>query len=70
MNRTDIMADIFIERYRQNAIHPDNREEDMLAILIEEVGEIGRAIQNMDRVNLKEELVHTASVCVRWLEML
>lgn len=70
MNRTDIMADIFIERYRQNAIHPDNREEDMLAILIEEIGEVGRAIQNMDRVNLKEELVQTASVCVRWLEML
>jgi NTP pyrophosphatase (non-canonical NTP hydrolase) len=70
MSRTDIMAAIFMERYRQNILHPDNQVEDMLPILIEEVGEVGAAIQHQDQPNLKEELVQVAAVCVRWLEML
>jgi NTP pyrophosphatase (non-canonical NTP hydrolase) len=70
MKRTDIMAAIFTERYRQNILHPGNTLEDMLPVLIEEIGEVGRALQNEDRVNLEEELVHVAAVCVRWLELL
>lgn len=68
MERTDIMAAIFIERYRQEAIHPKNELHDYLPIMIEEVGEIGTAIQNRDEINLKEELVQLAAICVRWLE--
>lgn len=39
---------------------------EMLAILIEEVGEVGSAIQGDG--DLAEELTHVAAVCVRWLE--
>lgn len=70
MRRTDVMAAILAERYRQNKLHPHNTLEDMLAVLIEEVGEVGRAVQHQDQVNLEEELVQVAAVCVRWLEML
>ena len=39
---------------------------EMLAVLIEEIGEIGRALQGEG--NLSEELVQAAAVCIRWLE--
>jgi hypothetical protein len=41
---------------------------DMLAVLIEEVGEVGKALQGEG--NLKDELVQVAAVCSRWLENL
>jgi NTP pyrophosphatase (non-canonical NTP hydrolase) len=37
---------------------------------MEEVGEVATAIQLKDQDNLKEELIHVASVCTRWLEAL
>lgn len=40
--------------------------QDMLAVLIEEVGEVGSALQGDG--DLKEELIHVASTAVRWLE--
>ena len=39
-----------------------------LTILMEEVGEIARALLEHDDENLKDELVQVASVCVAWLE--
>lgn len=39
---------------------------EMLSILIEEVGEVGSAMQGDG--DLAEELTHVAAVCVRWLE--
>lgn len=39
---------------------------EMLAILIEEIGEVGRALQGES--DLAEELIHVAAVAVRWLE--
>jgi hypothetical protein len=39
---------------------------EMLAILVEEVGEVARALQGDS--DLAEELTHVAAVCVRWLE--
>ena len=39
-----------------------------LAILTEEIGEVGTAIQNNDEKNLKNELVQVAAVAVAWLE--
>lgn len=41
--------------------------QELLAVLIEEVGEVGKAIQG-DGV-LEEELIQVASVCFRWLEL-
>jgi NTP pyrophosphatase (non-canonical NTP hydrolase) len=39
---------------------------EMLAVLVEEVGEIGRALQGEGV--LDDELVQLAAVCIRWLE--
>lgn len=63
-----IISGIIDERLRQDNIHPDFPGEKRLAILMEEVGEVAKAIQNGDIENLKEELIQVASVCVRWLE--
>lgn len=41
---------------------------EMLSVLIEEVGEVGKALQGEG--DLKEELIQVASVCVRWVESL
>ena len=43
-------------------------QNEMLSVLIEEVGEVGTALQGEG--DLKEELIQVASVCVRWLESL
>lgn len=83
MKRDEIFRRIESERERQELLHPlpsmkaKTTEEaetvknyfliqDMLAVLIEEVGEVGSALQGEG--DLKDELVHVASVCVRWLE--
>jgi NTP pyrophosphatase (non-canonical NTP hydrolase) len=39
---------------------------EILAVLVEEIGEIGRALQGEG--DLSEELIHVAAVCIRWLE--
>jgi hypothetical protein len=39
---------------------------EMLSVLIEEVGEVGKAMQGEG--DLAEELTQVAAVCVRWLE--
>lgn len=70
MNQVDILNRIIKERKRQDIIHPNNRVNHMLPILIEEIGEIGTALQRKDKENLKEELVQAGAVIVRWLEML
>jgi NTP pyrophosphatase (non-canonical NTP hydrolase) len=41
---------------------------ELLAILVEEIGEVGRALQGES--DLAEELIHVAAVAVRWLEIL
>jgi hypothetical protein len=41
---------------------------EFFSVLIEEVGEVARALQGES--DLAEELCHVASVCVRWLENL
>lgn len=38
----------------------------MLTILVEEIGEVGSALQGEGV--LEDELIQVASVCVRWLE--
>jgi NTP pyrophosphatase (non-canonical NTP hydrolase) len=66
MNRYNIFSQILKERERQNILHPMNNERDYLAILVEEVGEIGAALQGEG--DLQEEIIQLAAVCVRWLE--
>ena len=66
MNQQDIFERIKHERKRQDILHPDNKQGDYLAILIEEVGEVGAALQG-DGI-LIDEIVQLAAVCVRWLE--
>jgi NTP pyrophosphatase (non-canonical NTP hydrolase) len=70
MQRTDIMAAIFMERYRQNILHPWSKHTPRLAVIVEEIGEVGTALQHNDIDNLKEELTQLAALCVRWLEEL
>lgn len=40
---------------------------EILAILVEEIGEIGKALQGEG--DLTEELIQAAAVCIRWLEI-
>lgn len=39
---------------------------EMLSVLIEEVGEVGKAMQGDG--DIVDELIQVAAVCVRWLE--
>lgn len=82
LDRQNIFRLIDEERDRQDVIHPiikrkyeDKNVElianlidqtDFLAIAVEEIGEVARAMQGEG--DLQEELVQLASVCVRWLE--
>jgi hypothetical protein len=66
MNQAEIINKIIAERQRQNRLHPDNKITDYPAIMIEEVGEIGAALQGQGC--LIDEIVQLAAVCVRWLE--
>lgn len=66
MKQAEIIKRIKQERKRQDMLHPDNQQGDYLAIMIEEVGEVGAALQGDGQ--LIEEIVQLAAVCVRWLE--
>ena len=85
MDRKEIFQLIDQERDRQDLLHPrpvrkksDNEDIEIianlidqmefLAVLVEEIGEVGRSLQGEG--DLKEELIQSASVCVRWLERL
>lgn len=68
MDQEQIFQAIIKERKRQNYIHPKNRKSDYLAIMVEEVGEVGAALQGDG--DLKDELTQLAAVVVRWLETL
>lgn len=83
IDRRDIFRLIEEERERQDMLHPMPRQKksddkdiqavttmlmnsDFLAVLVEEIGEIGSALQGDG--DLKKEIIHAASVAVRWLE--
>lgn len=71
--RMQIFERISIERDRQDELHefPHNIR---LAVLMEEVGEIAKELQEEEQyknvMNLYIELIQTAAVCVRWIEEL
>lgn len=83
IERQEIFRAIEVERDRQEKIHPlprikksDSpdlnavtqliRNSELLAVLVEEIGEVSQALQGDG--DLREELIHVASVSVRWLE--
>lgn len=85
IERSEIFRLIATERDRQDKLHPiiqKKKDDDndtiavkniistntFLAVLMEEIGEVAKALQGDG--DLKEELVHSAAVCVRWLEYL
>lgn len=64
-----VLLDVKSERIRQDEIH--SKESNVyknLAVLVEEVGEVGTAIQNDDSKNLYEELIQVAAVAVKMAE--
>lgn len=75
-----VLCDIGDERERQEELKAAGRfphtcaddvpDSDKLVILVEEVGEVARAIQSRDRANLREELVQVAAVACAWVEAL
>jgi hypothetical protein len=66
MKQAEIISMIIEERKRQDALHPNNKIADYPAIMIEEVGEIGAALQGQGI--LIDEIIQLAAVCVRWAE--
>lgn len=74
-----VSADIFKERMKQNEKWGRQRHENggWLPILIEEVGEVGQAMQqgsvaskDTDKSDLYEELIQVAAVATAWAEQL
>ena len=59
------------EREFQNETHKFP-EDIRLAVLVEEVGEVAKELQENDRnkINLRMELVQVAAIAVRWIEEL
>jgi len=65
-----ILEDVFEERRAQLLKWGEQTHTpaDWLTILVEEVGEIGHAINEGDLPNYREELVQTAAVCIAMVE--
>lgn len=70
VNQVDILNEILKERKRQDVLHPKNKTGDYLPIIVEELGEIAKAIQDKNITQQREELIQLAAVAVRWLEQL
>ena len=74
MTRMQVFKLIVAERKRQD--EKWNRapgewlafSADKHLVLAEEAGEVAKAILEYDAVNLREELIQVAAVCVAWLE--
>ena len=65
-----IVADIEREVAEQKSKWGVQKHEDLkwLAILIEEIGEVGQAINEEDNENVRIELIQCAAVIVSWLQ--
>ena len=70
MNQVDILNAILKERKRQDVLHPSNKKSAYLSIVVEELGEVAKAIQEKNIDQQKEELIQLAAVTMRWLEEL
>jgi len=65
-----VLIEVLKERIRQNKLwgEQDHRSTDWLPILIEEVGEVGKAMYEKDWSGYREELIHVAAVAVSMIE--
>lgn len=77
MKRAAIFQAIAAERTRQMVKHPGHTIADdstelykKLAILVEEVGEVSRAMLDGKPDDMRKELVEVAACAVGWLESL
>ena len=72
--RAAFLAAVCGERLRQirkwGEASQDGFDQKFAAILMEEVGEVARALLEGDRENLREEIVQVAAVCARAFERL
>ena len=76
MTADEIIREVLAERGRQDVAYGPVREEgkgshDLLSLLVEEVGECARALNDGEtRPRLEEELVQVMEVAMAWLESL
>lgn len=68
--QANIIGGIIAERMRQDRLHPEFPEGLRMAILAEEVGEVGKALQEGNKAAMIEELYQVAATAVRWIEEL
>jgi NTP pyrophosphatase (non-canonical NTP hydrolase) len=68
VQQQDILKAMIAERRRQDMLHPDNDVGDYLSIIIEEIGEVAKAMQGEG--NIQEELIQVGATAIRWLESL
>lgn len=78
VSRTKARVLVIVELKRQLALKESGKfkytcedneltDGERLTILVEEVGEIARAMQNKDSNNLREEITQVAAVAISWL---
>lgn len=66
-----ILDEIVVKRERQDSLHPYNVSDSvMLTVLVEEVGEVARAMIEKNPKDLRAELIQCAASCVKWVELL
>ena len=69
-----VIQDVLLERYKQDKKWGKERWSSLVwikyGVLAEEFGEVAEALLNIDKKNLKEELIQVAAVCFKWLEAL
>ena len=71
LNRAQALEDVLYERLRQDELWGDqsgHADERWLVILIEEVGEVARAMYDEDEGHVYEEIIQCAAVCMAWAE--
>jgi len=77
-----ILGDVLVERLRQETLKQEGRfphtcadaemsDATRLAVLVEEVGEVARALQrgaHDPKQDLRAELLQCSAICVAWIE--
>lgn len=76
MRKSKILEAIEKERARQDVLHPcffsNDYEGDLkrLSVLMEEIGEIAKALNEMNDEEKVDEIIQATAVLFRWLEQL
>ena len=69
--RAQVLEAVLAERERQDGKwgdHTHNSDEHWTVILTEEVGEVAREVYEKRSVEMFEEVIQCAGVCVAWAE--